>query len=83
MIENYAGGCACGDIRYEMAGDPVAMLNCQCRQCQRDSGTGEFGRTLEPLLTLMQAWGQVYMDSNGITLRDPILSGQKSEGGPN
>ena len=36
----YSGGCACGAIRYEISGEPAAMLHCQCRQCQRDSGTG-------------------------------------------
>jgi hypothetical protein len=33
------GGCACGAIRYEVKADPVAMLNCHCRDCQRESGT--------------------------------------------
>jgi hypothetical protein len=36
----YTGGCACGRLRYRVAGEPVAMLDCQCRQCQRESGTG-------------------------------------------
>ncbi len=40
MGENYAGGCACGAIRYEVVGEPVVMNDCQCRQCQRDSGSG-------------------------------------------
>lgn len=40
MPETYSGGCACGALRYEISGEPVAMLHCQCRQCQRDSGTG-------------------------------------------
>jgi hypothetical protein len=40
MAEPYTGGCACGAIRYEVAGEPVEMNHCQCRQCQRDSGTG-------------------------------------------
>ena len=40
MGEIYAGGCACGAIRYEVAGEPIGMNDCQCRQCQRDSGTG-------------------------------------------
>jgi hypothetical protein len=40
MTESFAGGCACGAIRYEVAGEPVAMNDCQCRQCQRDSGSG-------------------------------------------
>jgi hypothetical protein len=40
MSAIYAGGCACGAIRYEVTGEPVAMNDCQCRQCQRDSGSG-------------------------------------------
>ena len=40
MSEPYTGGCACGAIRYEISAEPVAMNDCQCRQCQRESGTG-------------------------------------------
>ena len=40
MKTSYTGGCACGAIRYTIGGEPVTMLDCQCRQCQRDSGSG-------------------------------------------
>ena len=40
MSEAYTGGCACGAIRYEISGEPLAMNDCQCRDCQRKSGTG-------------------------------------------
>ena len=40
MSEAYVGGCACGAVRYSVSGEPVAMNDCQCGQCQRDSGTG-------------------------------------------
>ena len=40
MEKIHRGGCACEGIRYEIAGDPVFMVDCQCRQCQRASGTG-------------------------------------------
>jgi hypothetical protein len=36
----YAGGCACGVIRYETTHEPVFQNHCQCRQCQYRSGTG-------------------------------------------
>jgi hypothetical protein len=34
----FAGGCACGAIRYESKAEPVLMLHCHCRDCQRSSG---------------------------------------------
>lgn len=40
MTQPYVGGCACGSIRYEVSGQPVAQGDCQCRQCQRQTGTG-------------------------------------------
>ena len=40
MTTPYAGGCACGAIRYEATTDPVFANHCQCRDCQKRSGTG-------------------------------------------
>jgi hypothetical protein len=40
MNEPYTGGCACGAVRYGIAAEPVGMNDCQCRHCQRESGTG-------------------------------------------
>ena len=34
----FSGRCACGAIRYTGAREPVAMLNCHCRDCQLSSG---------------------------------------------
>lgn len=38
--EMFTGGCACRALRYEVEGAPVAMGDCQCRDCQHRSGTG-------------------------------------------
>ena len=40
MNQAYTGGCACGAIRYEIAAEPIFENHCQCRDCQRKSGTG-------------------------------------------
>lgn len=40
MSDAYKGGCACGAIRYAVRAEPIVMIDCQCRQCQRQSGTG-------------------------------------------
>lgn len=34
----FSGGCTCGAIRYECSSEPLAMLNCHCRDCQQSSG---------------------------------------------
>jgi hypothetical protein len=40
MGKSYKGGCACGAIRFEAAAEPIFENHCQCRDCQRRSGTG-------------------------------------------
>ena len=40
MSNAFTGGCACAAIRYEISGEPVFTNHCQCRDCQRRSGTG-------------------------------------------
>ena len=40
MSKAYSGGCACGAIRYEIEAEPLFLNDCQCRDCQRRSGTG-------------------------------------------
>ncbi|MBO6814236.1 MAG: GFA family protein [Rhizobiaceae bacterium] len=40
MTRKYTGQCACGTVRIEAVGEPVAELHCQCRHCQLRSGTG-------------------------------------------
>jgi hypothetical protein len=40
MSDTYTGGCGCGAIRYEIPSEPFFQNHCQCRDCQRKSGTG-------------------------------------------
>ena len=40
MSKPYTGGCACGAIRYQTSSDPTVEVHCQCRDCQKRSGTG-------------------------------------------
>ena len=40
MGRAYTGGCACGAIRYAIDDAAVFEHHCQCRDCQRRSGTG-------------------------------------------
>ncbi len=40
MNKAYTGGCTCGAIRFAIEGEPLLSNQCQCRDCQRMSGTG-------------------------------------------
>ena len=34
------GGCSCGQVSYTIDAEPVRAFQCQCRDCQWDSGGG-------------------------------------------
>ncbi len=73
MSSVFAGGCACGAVRYEISGGPVVMSHCQCRDCQRISGTGH-GSYLTVMRADMQITGEtaqwgVVADSGNVKTR--------------
>lgn len=39
-MSTLTGGCACGAVRYSIDAEPQFSFHCQCRQCQRATGTG-------------------------------------------
>ena len=34
----FSGGCFCGSVRFEVAGDPIFVCHCHCDSCRRASG---------------------------------------------
>ena len=38
-MREMAGGCLCGQVRYSANADPVYVLVCHCKNCQRQTGT--------------------------------------------
>ena len=53
MAQKLSGGCTCGAIRYECDADPVIMLNCHCRDCQRANGSAYAAVLAVPQATLL------------------------------
>lgn len=58
MTERYTGGCACGAIRYETSSDPIGENHCQCRDCQKRSGTGHGSYLIFPRNADMTIMGE-------------------------
>lgn len=54
----FTGGCTCGAVRYEIAAEPVRSFQCQCRDCQRDTGAGHSSVAVFPRAA-MQISGEV------------------------
>ena len=55
----FAGGCACGAIRYECVAEPIMALNCHCRDCQRASGTAYASGIFVPASAITMAKGDL------------------------
>ncbi len=34
------GGCLCGAVKYEVAGEPKRFFHCHCSRCRKVTGTG-------------------------------------------
>lgn len=56
---SFAGGCACGAIRYEATSAPLIMLHCHCRDCQRSSGGGFSSFVVVPKKTFTLSRGSL------------------------
>ncbi|EMY63040.1 GFA family protein [Leptospira terpstrae] len=54
----YTGGCACGAIRYHISDEPIFMNDCQCKDCQKMSGTGHGSYLTFPSRTQVKLEGE-------------------------
>lgn len=63
------GGCLCGAVRYRTQNDPLAVVACHCRNCQRQSGSA-FS------LVLVVPRGELQLEGTLKTYQDQGTSGQ-------
>jgi hypothetical protein len=58
-MKTLQGGCVCGAVRYECSGEPKAMFNCHCRDCQHVSGGAYAAVLLFPLTSFALTKGEL------------------------
>lgn len=52
------GRCYCGDVKYEVQGDPLLAAQCHCRECQYITGGGPNFFVAMPVETFHYTQGQ-------------------------
>jgi hypothetical protein len=45
MPAPYTGGCQCGSVCYVLTTEPIRLVACHCKECQRQSGSA-FGMSM-------------------------------------
>lgn len=46
------GSCLCGEIKYEVSGEPVLKATCHCTSCQKGTESPQSTHTISPYITL-------------------------------
>jgi len=62
-VTQRTGGCLCGRIRYSLAAEPLAVVVCHCRHCQKQAGSALSVVAVFPRAALeLQGTPRVYED---------------------
>jgi hypothetical protein len=64
------GGCLCGDVRYELREDPVAVYFCHCTDCQRESASAGYLGVVVKQEALAFTQGEAALEAVKVVLSD-------------
>ena len=72
MSANRTGGCLCGAVRYELSGDPIRTMVCNCKNCQRTSGSALLTIINDILDFSKIEAGRLELENNSFELRQCV-----------
>jgi hypothetical protein len=58
MSEVRTGGCQCGAVRYALAGEPLPLVICHCKECQKQTSSA-FGMSLPVAKEALRVSGEL------------------------
>lgn len=67
------GGCNCGKIRYSVSGDPIAVAQCHCRNCQRQSGSAFSVNLVVPIAAVTSTGELNVYEDHDTASGNPVL----------
>jgi hypothetical protein len=74
MAREFTGRCACGGVTYVAKAEPLIMLRCHCRDCQRATGSAYAAVAVFPLGSV-QVQGELRFHEMTGEDGDPIQRG--------
>lgn len=57
------GSCLCGEIRYELTGEPVRAHHCHCQRCRKIGGSAFASNLFVPLDAIRYTQGEGLLQS--------------------
>lgn len=57
MVATFSGGCMCKAVRWEASAEPLAVMDCHCRDCQYASGGSHTTAVVLPATALTVTQG--------------------------
>ena len=64
MSVKISGSCLCGEVEYDVSGEPVRFYHCHCERCRKATGTGHASNLLmTPVTSITWTKGESFLGS--------------------
>jgi len=64
MSVKISGSCLCGEVEYDVSGEPMRFYHCHCERCRKATGTGHASNLLmTPVTSITWTKGESFLGS--------------------